>query len=98
MELVALSGDGKTMLIGASNQPPAALALREPVRSTRERGTWHGPTELSLGKKGNGGDLLGFSAALSANGHEALLGALQRGTRMFAEVFTLNGSCTRRPS
>lgn len=75
---VALSADGKTALIGTPYRTADGSSLEGAGEIyTLNGGKWQGPTELSLKKAG--GDSLGWSAALSANGRVALLGAPNRG-------------------
>jgi len=92
---VALSADGRTALIGAPNRTADGSSSEGAGEIyTLSGGKWQGPTELSLSKAG--GDSLGWSAALSANGHIAILGAPNRGDGGTVEVFTLNSGKWRK--
>jgi hypothetical protein len=89
---VALSGDGKTMLVGAPfRSAGGAKSAGAGEIYTYGGGIWHGPVEVDLGKHGDG--QLGFAVALSANGKVGLMSAPGRGNGGAVEVFTLqNGS------
>ena len=95
----ALSGDGKTALLGAPIRTVNGQQLAGAAEVfTNSNGTWSAPTELSLGTRAAAKDELGYSVALSGAGATALIGVPARtvngnpgaGT---AEVFThSNGS------
>ena len=78
---VALSGDGRTALLGAPYRTVSGSLLAGAGEVfTLSAGKWHGPTQLDLGSMAHG-DWLGRSVALSANGAVALVGAPQETRR-----------------
>jgi hypothetical protein len=81
---VALSADGNTALVGASNESPpeAAYVL------SRSGESWHQQARLTVGEPTFG---VGASIALSADGNTALVGAPREGNGA-AWIFTRNGT------
>ena len=78
-ESLALSSNGKTAMIGAPGRTVDGRKSAGAAEVYRLRGRrWTRPRELNLGARAQGGDGLGASVALSANGSTAVVGAWGR--------------------
>lgn len=86
--VVALSGDGKTALIGAHNEGLGAGAVYVFVR---EGSTWHEVQKLEPPGRTSRAEF-GWSVAVSRDGQTALIGAPQQGTNEgSAWIYRRNG-------
>ncbi|HUB70985.1 MAG TPA: hypothetical protein VL984_11235 [Acidimicrobiales bacterium] len=85
---VALSGDGQTALVGArdANSEGGAAYVY-----TASGGTWSSTPAPVATINGAGGEFLGFSVALSADGETALVGAANENGDGAAYVYSASG-------
>jgi len=100
----ALSGDGKTPLLGAPTRTVNGQQLAGAAEVfTLSNGIWSAPTELGLGACAAAKDTLGSSVALNTDGTTALVGAPTRslnGQQLAgaAEVFTNSNGTWSAPT
>ena len=102
---VALRADGRMALAGVPWRTVHGHKLAGVAEVfSLSGGKWSAPTELSLASKARYYDFFGESVALSADGHTALVGAVNRGDangkhsgRGAAEMFTLSNGKWQAP-